>query len=433
MAALHATVRNLGGDTVEIEVYETIGADFMGGGIDAKAFRQQVKDIRAGTINLRLNSPGGSVTDGAAMLATLDAWRAERPGRRIEVDIDGIAASAASVLAMAGDVIRMASNALLMVHNPTFQAIGGADDFDKAAALLRKVKEQLIDAYCRRPNMDREQVAAWMSEETWFTAQEAVAAGLADSCGAPASVAAKGKHAAALVALGYKKQPPKAGTSARTPDKKTAADILGPINPPQRPAPAVEQTFAQLAHAEAVRAHEARAEIARRLAFTTTNEVAATPSGREQLAHHEAGHAVAMACVTGDTCAIRGLKLFAPGQSDLGATLLNQLPVGMKVADMLVIIAAGQAAVHLWSDGRRRLAPGLRDTIPLAIHGDLEQAGKLLGGGIDRHDPIWAEAVDKAYVLLRNRMPVLSAVARALNQQGELTGQQFRTIFDLYP
>ena len=101
------------GDVAEVQLYDVIGEDpWFGGGISAKTFRDQIKSIKAKTINLRVNSPGGSVTEGAAMLNTLD----EFPGR-IEVDIDGMSASAATFIMMAGDVIRAASNSLTMIHD----------------------------------------------------------------------------------------------------------------------------------------------------------------------------------------------------------------------------------------------------------------------------------------------------------------------------
>ncbi len=163
-------------DIVEVLLYDEIGADsFFGGGISAKTFREQIKGIKSRTINLRINSPGGSVTEGAAMLSALD----EFPGR-IEVDIDGLAASAATFVMMAGDVIRAASNALVMIHNPYGGVMGGAEDMRRTADLLDKVTEQILDTYARKSSLTRDQLRAAMAAETWWTGQEAAEVGFVD-------------------------------------------------------------------------------------------------------------------------------------------------------------------------------------------------------------------------------------------------------------
>lgn len=180
------TIRMKSDDVAEVLLYDQIGEDFFfGDGISAKTFRKQLKDIKAGTINLRVNSPGGSVTEAAAMLAALD----EHPAR-IEVDVDGLAASAASVVMMAGDIIRVASNGLVMIHNPIAGVRGGAEEMRRVAELLDKMKDQILDAYERKSSAGRDQLAAWMAAETWFTGKEAVEAGLADEASSPVSMAA---------------------------------------------------------------------------------------------------------------------------------------------------------------------------------------------------------------------------------------------------
>lgn len=170
-----ASIR-MSGDVAEVLLYDQIGADpFFGDGISAKTFREQIKEVKAKTINLRINSPGGSVTEGAAMLAALDSHKA-----RIEVNVDGIAASAASVVAMAGDVIRVSSSGLIMIHDPYAGVQGGAEDMRRMAGVLDKVKGQILDAYSRHSKLGRDELASMMAAETWLTGQEAVDAGLAD-------------------------------------------------------------------------------------------------------------------------------------------------------------------------------------------------------------------------------------------------------------
>lgn len=174
------------GEVAEVQLYDVIGEDpWFGGGISAKTFRDQIKGIKAKTINLRINSPGGSVTEGAAMLNTLD----EFPGR-IEVDIDGMSASSATFIMMAGDVIRAASNSLTMIHEAAAGQFGRAEDMRRLADLLDKVNGQIIDAYTRRAKPTRAELAKMMADETWMTGKEAVDFGFADSVTSAVPVAA---------------------------------------------------------------------------------------------------------------------------------------------------------------------------------------------------------------------------------------------------
>lgn len=198
-----ATIRAKTDDITEVLLYDQIGADFFGDGVNAKDFRNQLKDIKTPTINLRINSPGGSVTEAAAMLVALD----EHPAR-IEVDVDGIAASAASVVAMAGDHIRVASNALMMIHNPHAVAMGDSEEMRRTAELLDKVREQILDAYKRKSSMSRKKLSEAMDAETWYTGAEAVAAGLADEATKPVSIAAFADLLTVAAKLGAK-HPPK--------------------------------------------------------------------------------------------------------------------------------------------------------------------------------------------------------------------------------
>lgn len=193
---------NMRGDTAEVLLYDPIGADMFGDGISAKDFRAQIKAVKAKALNLRINSPGGSVFEASAMLAALDEFRGT-----IVVDIDGVAASAASVVAMAGDEIRMAPAALLMVHDPSAIVIGGADDMRGMADLLEKTKDQLIDAYERHSKAGRDQIAEWMTSETWFGSQEAVDAGFADSVAEGRQVAACANLKEVAAKLHYKHVP----------------------------------------------------------------------------------------------------------------------------------------------------------------------------------------------------------------------------------
>lgn len=159
------------GEVAELSIYEPIGLD----GTDAKSFVEALQSIGNKPITVRVNSPGGSIFDALALYEAL-----KRHERKVMVVIDGMALSAASVVAMAGDKITMAEGALLMMHDPLADVFGGtAREFEEARNLLDKVAENLAGIYSARSGQSREQVREWMLAETWFTAEEAVAAGLA--------------------------------------------------------------------------------------------------------------------------------------------------------------------------------------------------------------------------------------------------------------
>lgn len=160
----------------EINLDDEIGPDYYGLK-DAKWLRQEVKASSGAEILLRINSPGGSVIEAQAMYSELR--QAQERGQKITVQIDALAASAASFLAMVGDEITIAENAMIMIHNAWTIAIGNADDMQQTAETLRKFDGVLIDIYAARTGQDKEQIKEWMSAETWFTAQEAIDKGFA--------------------------------------------------------------------------------------------------------------------------------------------------------------------------------------------------------------------------------------------------------------
>ncbi len=172
-------------DSAEIYLYDVIGEDFFGG-ISAKMFADELNKIKSvKQINLRINSPGGSVFDGNTMFTLLKSHKAN-----INVYIDGLAASIASVIAMAGDSIEISSTGMMMIHDPSGVSMGPAEDHRKMADLLDKIRDQIVDTYASRSSKPRDELASLMANETWFSPQEAVDAGLADSVGADAAIAA---------------------------------------------------------------------------------------------------------------------------------------------------------------------------------------------------------------------------------------------------
>lgn len=146
------------------------------GGVDPLTFAKALAGISAKTIHLRINSPGGDVFAAQAIAQALR----EHPAR-IVAHIDGYAASAATPIAGAADEVIMAPGAMYMIHNAWTIAWGNKNDLMATAALLEKVDGTLAEGYASRTGQDIEQIRAWMDAETWFTAQEAVEAGFADS------------------------------------------------------------------------------------------------------------------------------------------------------------------------------------------------------------------------------------------------------------
>ena len=175
MKPINIEIKNKGNKSAEILIYDTIGAGWMGG-ISAQDFAKDLKALgELDTINVRINSEGGSVFDGIAIYNTLLSNKAI-----ITVDIDGLAASIASIIAMAGDTIRMANNAMFMIHDPWTFAMGSADELREQADLLDKVRDQLVTTYVSRSNVDAEKVSQLMADETWMSSGEALEHGLID-------------------------------------------------------------------------------------------------------------------------------------------------------------------------------------------------------------------------------------------------------------
>lgn len=169
-------IRGEGSDALEIDVYDVIGETWDGRGMSARKARGILRNNpRAKTIKLRVNSGGGDVIDGFAIYQLLSEHRA-----RVEADVDGLAASMASVIIMAADEIRIAPHAMVMIHNPWSIGIGDADDMRKMADLLDKVRDNIASAYVDRTGIDRDEVVSLMDAETWMTADEALEHGFVD-------------------------------------------------------------------------------------------------------------------------------------------------------------------------------------------------------------------------------------------------------------
>lgn len=166
----------------EVAIYDEIGAH----GVSAKGFLAELGALPEGTpIDLRLNSPGGSVFDAVAIYNAI-----KRHEGTVTVWIDGIAASAASYVAMAGDEIVMPENAFLMIHDPAGLVMGTAADMRAMAEALDKVGDSLAAGYAAKSGRPADEIAALMAAETWLDAAEALALGFADRLADPVRIAA---------------------------------------------------------------------------------------------------------------------------------------------------------------------------------------------------------------------------------------------------
>lgn len=192
------------GDTAELLIYGDIGASFLGE--ESVSAQQFVGDLQAlapktALLRVRVNSLGGDPFDAVAIANALRGWADEKPGRRVETMIDGIAASAASVVIMAGSRIAIAENALIMVHNPWMMAVGNADHFRKVAGDLDTIRGSLITTYQWHSTLSVEELGALLAAETWMDADEAIAKGFATDKVSGGTAPAAAQRAAAFASL----------------------------------------------------------------------------------------------------------------------------------------------------------------------------------------------------------------------------------------
>lgn len=161
------------GDEATVYIYDEISSYW---GITADDFARELAALDVGTIHLRLNSPGGLVFDGVAIYNLLRSHRAT-----VHVVIDGLAASIASIIAMAGDTVTMGRGTQLMIHNPRGLVMGESQRMRDYADLLDRTAREMAGFYVAKAGGDVDEWLARMAEETWYTGQEAVDAGLADA------------------------------------------------------------------------------------------------------------------------------------------------------------------------------------------------------------------------------------------------------------
>jgi ATP-dependent Clp protease protease subunit len=166
-----------------ISIYSDIG-DF---GMSARDFNEELMSLgRPQELQIRISSNGGDVATGFAIYNMLE----RHPANKI-VTVDGLAASMASVIAMAGDEIVMPSNSQIMIHNPWGGVVGESDKIMSFGEALAQMRQSIADAYVKRSGMSEADIFAMMDRETWLTAQDAVTLGFADRVEEPMKMAAQ--------------------------------------------------------------------------------------------------------------------------------------------------------------------------------------------------------------------------------------------------
>ena len=155
-----------------IYLYDAIGGWF---GMDAKAFVQELMAMKQPTIHMRINSPGGDVFDARAIQAAIRTHSS-----RIVAHIDGLAASAASFVALSASKVEMNRGAFLMIHNAQALCIGDCNDMTALADTLNKVDKSIVADYAAKTGIDPDEIQAMMNQETWLDCDDALAKGFCD-------------------------------------------------------------------------------------------------------------------------------------------------------------------------------------------------------------------------------------------------------------
>lgn len=173
----------------ELLLYGVIG-DWWDG-LDAMTIVREVEALNDGPLSVRIHSEGGFITEGLAIYNAL-----ANSERRVEVTIDGIALSMASVIAMAGDVVRIPANAFIMIHKPSGPSLGEADDHRRTADVYDQFEDTLANIYATKTGLDKDTLKAMMAAETWLNGEQAVELGFADELIEPVQAVAQADLAA---------------------------------------------------------------------------------------------------------------------------------------------------------------------------------------------------------------------------------------------
>lgn len=176
-----------------ISIYDVIGQDFWTGeGVTAKRIAAALRAIGKGPVTVNINSPGGDLFEGFAIYNLLRDHDGE-----VTVKVLGLAASAASVIAMAGDTIQVSRASFVMIHNTWVMAIGNRNDLHETAEFLEPFDRAMADIYSSRTGLDTDDVTAMMDAETWMGGAEAIGKGFADEL-LPSDQVVDGEKASAV-------------------------------------------------------------------------------------------------------------------------------------------------------------------------------------------------------------------------------------------
>jgi len=209
-------------DTAEIWIYEQIGEDLWSGdGITAKDFQKELSKIKASQIDLHINSPGGEVFSGLSIHNLLRQHPAN-----VTTYIDGLAASIASVIALAGDKVIMAENALFMIHKASGMVVGTSDDMRDFAEKLDKVNGSIATTYMGKTKKEEAEINDLMAAETWMTAAEAYDFGFIDEIAGEADMAACAKFVPVMAKAGFQHIPGSIQAKREQPTPKDAEKAL---------------------------------------------------------------------------------------------------------------------------------------------------------------------------------------------------------------
>jgi len=196
-------IKNKSPEKAEIWIYEQIGEDFWtGGGTTAKSFQKELSKISASQIDLHINSPGGEVFDGITIYNLIKQHPAN-----VTTYIDGLAASIASVIALAGDKVIMAENALYMMHNPFGFVMGTAEEMRSMADVLDKVSRSIIGTYAGKSGKADDEIKPLLDAETWMSADEAMEFGFVDEISGKMDMAACAKFAPVMEKMKFRNVP----------------------------------------------------------------------------------------------------------------------------------------------------------------------------------------------------------------------------------
>lgn len=252
--------------SAEVYIFGDIGESWWEETVTAKQFVKDFAAIDADTITVRINSYGGSVTDGIAIYNAI-----KRHPAQVTVSIEAAAYSIASLIAMAGDTVEMADNALLMIHAPWGYAVGNSADMRDMADTLDKYAQAMASSYVSKTGMDQADVLALLTDgqDHWYTAQEALDAGFIDSVSSALPIAAS----AAIPKAALSRYPSAAGRhpalqtaapAASTPMEITMPNTATPqAAAPQPATPEAKQpTAAEILAADKARRAAVRAEFA---------------------------------------------------------------------------------------------------------------------------------------------------------------------------